>query len=430
MKKNKQILSLLRNIYPVPLFNNEQEAEVLLNICEEIQLEENQRILEAGKEWPGLYFIMEGKVLVMNEISGRLVIYNQLYCYEQFGNLTENNLIDFSFYSAEPTTLLYIPKSAFQKFLATHPALEKAITIYKCQEIEPAIPSFQIQTANALPSKNFQASVESLKVKKLLPNEILIRQGDEAKEAYIVKHGYLTAHIDEEPNKVLATMMPGDIIGEIALLKHIKRTSNVIAKTEASVFILSKQEFFRLFNEQKQFKNWINSLVKKRIGSSYVGLRKNSFFKGLKRWLKDRLGYFPIVLEEQPKDTGASCLAMICRYYGKPVDIDCMRILVHANQLEMTYEATLANISQGAERIGLVPLTALASYEHLMDSALPVIVGWGLIRWAVVYKVTNSNVLMVDPAFGIQEMSRDTFMEEWNSFVIYFQPTERFLRNS
>jgi len=422
---DKKCLSLLRNIYPVPLFNNEHEYQTILKFMEQIQLAENQLIFEAGKAWSGLYFIMEGQVRFVFEISGELVVYNQLGAYQHFGTLASENLIEFSVYSAAPLTiLLYIPKLHFQQFFKTHPEIEKVVWE---SETKNAIKDFLIKRPDFsyVPTKHLQKLVEGLKTKKLRANEILIRQGDDAQEAYLVEKGRFNVQVDERPNEVLSTLMPGDLVGEIALVKNVKRTTNVIAQTEASVFVLSRQAFLRLFKEQAKLNEWVNQLVQARIGITYINPKEKS--KDYKTWLKDRLGIFPVVLQQQPQDSAAACLAMVCRYYGKPVDLECMRILTTAKQMvETSYEPTLSDLSQAAERIGLMSLPVLSSYEHLMGTCLPVIVSWGVMGWAVVYQISENKVSMVDPAFGAQNVNKDVFVKSWSSVALYLKPNEGF----
>jgi ATP-binding cassette subfamily B protein len=422
---DEQILSLLKDIEPLSLLS-QTELQKILSFCEEIQIVENHSLLEMGKPWPGLYFIVQGQVIFICEISGKSVAYNKLSMNQSFGSLTSDAASDFSVYGGAPlTTLLYIPKHHFQSFSNTNPTLEKSIGEYKTQQ---AIQDFLIRSPlfSYVPTLQLRSLVSSLKNKNLLPNEILIRQGDEAKEAYIIGKGRFTVHVDERPTQVVRTMGPGELVGEIALIKQTKRTTNVIAQTEANVFVLPQTEFITLFQEQEQLNEWVNRLVQERLGTTQTELQTKSIIRDYKTWLKDRLGLFPVVQQDNPQESGAACLAMMCRYYGKPVDIECMRLLMTAHYDEMSDDITLSALTQAAERMGFLPLAVLSSYEHLMDSCLPVIVGWEGKHWAVVYQITDHKVSMVDPALGAQKISRKTFIERWTFSTLYFKPSERF----
>ncbi|MEN8215940.1 MAG: cyclic nucleotide-binding domain-containing protein [Pseudomonadota bacterium] len=420
MTDNK-ILPLLKNIYPLSLFDD-KDYQAIVNYCQQIRVAKNAPILEAGKSWPGLYFIVEGQVRFVVKVSGRSVDYNKLHASQHFGHLTSDAVNNFSVYGAAPsTTLLYLPKKYFQIYVTMHPQVEQLIREYQRQE---AIKEFLIRTPvfSYVPTQHLHTLVTSLKKQKLQPHEILIRQGDEAKEAYILEEGRLTVHIDEHPNQVVRTLIPGDLVGEIALLKNAKRTSNVIAQTESSVYVLPREEFFKLFKEEGQLSKSVNQLVQDRLGTTHTDLKAKSHVKDYKTWLKDRLGLFPVVLQEKPQDSGAACLAMVCRYYGKSVDLDWIRFKITNNQLE----ASISDLIQAAEKIGIMPLGVLSSYEHLMNSCLPAIVGWKGGHWAVVYQVTDNKVSMVDPAHGAQKISKESFINTWVYFTLYLKPSERF----
>jgi len=423
---DSQIRSLLKKIEPLSLLSD-TEFNKILSLGEEMQPTENNAILKAGQSWPGLYVILQGQVVFICEIAGKSVAYNTFNTNQYFGSLTADTVLDFSVYGTTPTTTLwYLSKLHFQKISQQNPQLEKSVGEYQTQQV---IQDFLIRSPlfTYVPTQQLRRLVSSLKAKKLQPNEILIRQGDDAKEAYIIEKGLFTVHIDERPNQVVRTMIPGDLVGEIALVKNTKRTTNVIAQTRASVFVLPQPEFMALFQEQEQLSQWVNRLVQERLGTTNTELKNQSYLGDYKTWLKDRLGLFPVVQQDNPQSSGAACLAMICRYYGKPVDIDCMRLLVAIHSYSDTpNEAMLSDITQAAERMGLLPLAVLSSYEHLMESCLPVIVSWEGKHWAVVYQITENKVSIVDPGLGAQKISKDTFLDRWTSSAIYFKPTERF----
>ena len=423
---DNQIFSLLKKIYPLSLFN-EKDYQALVNSCERIRVVENEPILETGKPWNGLYLILDGKIQFMVEMSGQLVPYNQLYTTQHFGSLTSETPVNFSVYgAADSTKLLLIPKQHFQTYLKRVPQLGQLIQEYQTQQ---TLKDFLIKTPmfEYVPTQQLQSMVSRLKTRKLLPNEILIRQGDKGNEAYIIEKGNLVVRLDERPNKVLSTLIPGDLVGEIALIKNTKRTTNVIAQTEASVFVLPKQEFMMLFTEQGHLNEWLNQLVQERLETPHLDLKAKSHAKDYKTWLKDRLGLFPVVSQNKPQDSGAACIAMICRYYGKPVDLNWIRSKITANQMAANQDATLSDLSQAAEKMGLLPLAVLSSYEHLKTSGLPVIVGWKGEHWAVVYQITEEKVSIVEPAFGnAQKISKDIFLNNWIFSTLYLKPTERF----
>lgn len=74
----------------------------------------------------------------------------------------------------------------------------------------------------------------------------LADQGDAGREAFVIIEG--TASVKRNGRKV-ATLGPGDAIGELSLLDHGPRTATVTADTPITVLVLSTREFSGVLDE-------------------------------------------------------------------------------------------------------------------------------------------------------------------------------------
>jgi CRP-like cAMP-binding protein len=73
---------------------------------------------------------------------------------------------------------------------------------------------------------------------------VLCRQGDDAGECFIVVAGRADVFIDQS---LVATVGPGDLVGELALLAtRGRRSATVVAATDMSLLALSRREFASL----------------------------------------------------------------------------------------------------------------------------------------------------------------------------------------
>jgi CRP-like cAMP-binding protein len=75
--------------------------------------------------------------------------------------------------------------------------------------------------------------------RKLEAGEMLVRQGDEGQELFLLLDGLLEVEVDGD---IVAQVGPGAILGERALLEGGKRTSTLHAATPVRVAVVSAAE--------------------------------------------------------------------------------------------------------------------------------------------------------------------------------------------
>jgi eukaryotic-like serine/threonine-protein kinase len=72
------------------------------------------------------------------------------------------------------------------------------------------------------------------------PEEIVIREGDEATQAYLIVSGECEAYLVRDgQRKTLRTLHAGDVFGEMAILTGGTRTSNIVAVTELELRVVT-----------------------------------------------------------------------------------------------------------------------------------------------------------------------------------------------
>lgn len=69
---------------------------------------------------------------------------------------------------------------------------------------------------------------------------VLVTQGDAGRECFVVIDG--TAVV-KRGNRKVATLGPGDCVGELAILDHGPRTATVIADGKMTLFVLGARQF-------------------------------------------------------------------------------------------------------------------------------------------------------------------------------------------
>jgi len=84
-------------------------------------------------------------------------------------------------------------------------------------------------------SRGVLRGTEKLERRKLGEGEVLVEQGDEGDDVYLLLDGVLAVEVDGEP---VAEMGPGTILGERASLEGGKRTATLRARTKARVAVV------------------------------------------------------------------------------------------------------------------------------------------------------------------------------------------------
>ena len=98
-----------------------------------------------------------------------------------------------------------------------------------------------------------------------------VTQGDVGREAFIIVEG--SADVSRGGKKI-ATLGPGDCVGELALLDHGPRTASVVATSPLTVLVLGPREFSGLLDEVPTLNHKILAALAGRIrelDSQYFG---------------------------------------------------------------------------------------------------------------------------------------------------------------
>ena len=107
--------------------------------------------------------------------------------------------------------------------------------------------------------------------------EVLCSEGKTDQELFEIDEGKTDV---TSKGKRVATHGDGDFVGEIALLEDTMRTATVTAKTPLRLFVLTRQDFRRLVNENRSVERKVMQALAARWWSS----------RQTRRWLSRRRG--------------------------------------------------------------------------------------------------------------------------------------------
>lgn len=106
-------------------------------------------------------------------------------------------------------------------------------------------------------------SVERLADSVDLPaGHVLMRQGQTGNEMFVISSGSVQV---ERNGQHVATLGPGDAVGEMALLSEAPRLATVTTVEPTTVFVLGHREFHTLLEDSSELRDCIFETLAKRI---------------------------------------------------------------------------------------------------------------------------------------------------------------------
>jgi MFS family permease len=99
-----------------------------------------------------------------------------------------------------------------------------------------------------LPPARLEAAARRLVAVAAGPGEVIIREGDAPDRFYMIERGRVAVsqHGGDGADLRLRDLGPGDVFGEIGLLRGIPRTATVTALTDAALYALDRDPFLDL----------------------------------------------------------------------------------------------------------------------------------------------------------------------------------------
>ncbi|WP_243167059.1 peptidase domain-containing ABC transporter [Acetobacterium tundrae] len=135
------------------------------------------------------------------------------------------------------------------------------------------------------------------------------------------------------------------------------------------------------------------------------------------------------VKQHDIQDCGAACLATISKTYGLNLSISRIRELAGTD----TLGTNAFGMVQAAEKLGFTAKAVKGTAESLYnDFPLPAIahmlIDQSLLHYVVIHKINKKKkqIIIADPAKGIQVLSEEEFINRWTKVLIILVPTQSF----
>jgi HlyB family type I secretion system ABC transporter len=288
---------------------------------------------------------------------------------------------------------------------------------------------------------------------------LVMKEGDVAGSMYIVEAGRLRVFREASGGRhYLAYLRRGDFFGEMSAFRGEPRAASVEAVSECQLLCLERQTFEKLARDYPEFRRQIEERIgqykyeqiarvpldfareilpaetsahekvsPRQVDVDEAGVEPaDPFATKDGRFVKrpGKIRRFPLVRQIDEMDCGAAALAMVCRQFGRAVNLARIRQLVFTS-IDGT---SLRAICRAATELGLAARAVKASKARLLQMPLPAIVHWEGNHWIVLYDVGNKFVRVADPAVGRRRIERQEFDDRWTGYAALFDYTEDFER--
>jgi CRP/FNR family cyclic AMP-dependent transcriptional regulator len=95
---------------------------------------------------------------------------------------------------------------------------------------------------------------------------VILSEGEEGNIMYVVMKGEVSISLK---NKGLATAIPGDIVGEMALINSDIRCATAKAKTDCELVLINQSSFNSLLRYVPEFSLYVMGVLAERVQSAY-----------------------------------------------------------------------------------------------------------------------------------------------------------------
>lgn len=255
---------IVRVLMSTPLFATLplDTLEVMAHYSSLIDLPDHAFAVRKGTWGDSFFIIRQGRMAVIDEHeSGRFETVAELSAGDAFGEMA---LLGDGYRTATvqalgPCQVISIPRNAFQQGIEATGLRQEDVTSWLrlAQRLRHS-PLFEGMSATEV-----ARFLKRARRRQVALGEIVIREGDPGDCFYMILSGRFEVRT---AGRLIATLGPGDFMGEIALLASVPRTATVAASERSDVLELGRNEFLDTLTSDFTFGLQISETAHRRLG--------------------------------------------------------------------------------------------------------------------------------------------------------------------
>jgi CRP-like cAMP-binding protein len=181
--------------------------------------------------------------------------------------------------------------------------MNSTVEVFKSSEIIDTVKSrikdvYRLGVLKALNLEQVTRLTDAAEIVNCRRNQLLIEKGHTADSMYILIEGGLEVTIpnDQGEQVVVASIWPGDCVGEMSLLTGEPRSANVRAKVHSTLLEITKANIAPIFESHPELIEEISRVLEQRKESNQLLMNKTlepeEMEKNIKALAKKILGFF------------------------------------------------------------------------------------------------------------------------------------------
>lgn len=221
-------------------------------------------IIQEGETADALYLLSAGRArVVRQDKNGREKTLNMLHPGNLFGEvgLLQDGKRTATVRACDNVLALRLESSLFSELLCQQPEVqgyfERHIQRLDLQDF------LRLQSPfSQMPFEVLAIMLNEFRLNRVEKGQLIIRQGDDSGPVYLVQEGHLRVCVEKDGRRAYTRdLRPGDVFGELAVVRGVKRTASVEALSAGTLLSLRPETCWRLLNTYPAFKWQIETIM-------------------------------------------------------------------------------------------------------------------------------------------------------------------------
>lgn len=263
---------------------------------------------------------------------------------------------------------------------------------------------------------------------ELEPGQALSAEGQALAGALFIERGTIEATRELDGQlQVVSSSGPGDAIGLDSVLADEVSTLGYRSISPSKGLWLRREHIQQVATEQPMLLDYLQGGAAPRpsaassptpapLPTTPLSAFSRADEPPLRAWTE------PVwIAQLDEMDCGAACMAMVAHTYGRPIEMS-----VYQSMIQVSRDgASMRSLLRAAIATGFQATGARIGSRALANMHLPAIV-LKKFHFVVVFEIDEEQVLIGDPARGIERVPRSSFSHNWSGMTLLLKPSERF----